>query len=283
MAVALVTGCSSGLGLATAQALAKAGHTVYASARDPGSVPDLQSAATVGLRSVRLDVTKPETAHDAVSSILAREGRLDVLVNNAGVGHLGAVETIPMERVREVFETNVFGVLNVLRAVLPTMRAQRSGTVVNVSSVAARVPAGPVAGIYAASKRALEGISEALAAEVAPLGIRVVLVEPGFCRTGAVSKFETMLREENEAVAGPYRDVERAVTAFYHRMTSTGTAPEEVGAVIVGLVGSPARASLHNVVGPQNEQLVKTARSMTAEEWQEAARVRMLQVMAARA
>lgn len=283
MAVTLITGCSSGFGLATSLAFAGAGHTVFAGVRSPTSAGALGQAAREAsgrIQIVPLDVTDDASVHAAVSRVQDTAGRLDVVINNAGVGYLGAVETMPIARVREVFETNVLGVLTVLRAVLPTMRAQHSGVIVNVSTVAARLPARPIAGIYVASKRALDALTEALAGEVAPFGIHVALVEPGFSRTGAVDKFAAALRELDEAPATPYRDVERVVTSFFQRMTAAGTAPEDVAQTVLAIVEQPAGRPLHNVVGAENAQLVQAARTMSEEEWNHVMRARTAQMLA---
>ncbi|WP_396926050.1 oxidoreductase [Mycolicibacterium sp.] len=182
MSVWFVTGASRGFGAEIVKQALAAGHQVVGTARDPGSVTAQFPDAGDQLLAVGLDVTDEVAAKSAVEASIERFGRIDVVVNNAGRGLLSAVEEAGDAAVRGVYDANVFGVLNVLRAVLPTLRAQRSGHIINLSSVGGfRSSAGW--GIYCSTKFALEGISEALADEVGPLGISVTIVEPGYFRT----------------------------------------------------------------------------------------------------
>jgi NAD(P)-dependent dehydrogenase (short-subunit alcohol dehydrogenase family) len=185
----LMTGCSSGFGRALTEALLEHGEKVVATARNPEQLNSLmqqysdgQNATGNRILVLPLDVTQPSQIQIAVEQAIASFGRIDVLVNNAGYGVFGAVEEVSDANVRQQFETNVYGALNVTRAVLPHLRRQRSGHILNISSSGGFVGF-PGAGIYCASKFALEGWSEALAKEVAPLGIHVTIVEPGAFRT----------------------------------------------------------------------------------------------------
>lgn len=181
MRVWFITGASRGFGARiTAQALAQ-GDAVVATARDPSTVTK-QFGENESLLAVKLDVTNEAQAHEAARAAVKKFGRIDVLVNNAGFGLLGAVEEASDAEVQRVFGTNVFGLLNVTRAVLPHMRRQRSGHVINISSVGGYAGY-PGWGVYGATKFAVEGLSEAMTAELAPLGIHVTVVEPGFFRT----------------------------------------------------------------------------------------------------
>lgn len=177
-----ITGCSTGLGRVLAQELLAAGHRVAASARSPESLAGLDPGDPARFLALRLDVTDPAQVASAVEAAAAHFGRLDVLVNNAGYGVVGALEEVPEPEIRRVFETNVFGLMAVTRAVLPVMRAQGSGVVLNISSIAG-FTATPGFGIYNATKFAVEGLSEALALDVAKLGLRVHIIEPGPFRT----------------------------------------------------------------------------------------------------
>jgi NAD(P)-dependent dehydrogenase (short-subunit alcohol dehydrogenase family) len=181
MKVWFITGASRGFGaLITEEALA-AGDKVVATARDPKTITD-KIGAHPNLLAVQLDVTQEAQAHEAVREAVKKFGRIDILVNNAGYGLLGAVEESSASEVERMFQTNVFGVLNVTRAVLPEMRRQRSGHVINISSIGGY--AGYIGwGAYGATKFAIEGITESLAQEVKPLGIKATVVEPGFFRT----------------------------------------------------------------------------------------------------
>lgn len=181
MRVWFITGASRGFGARiTAQALAQ-GDAVVATARDPSAVTK-QSGENERLLAVKLDVTNEAQAHEAAGAAVKKFGHIDVLVNNAGFGLLGAVEEASADEVQRVFGTNVFGLLNVTRAVLPHMRRQHSGHVINISSVGGYAGY-PGWGVYGATKFAVEGLSEAMTAELAPLGIHVTVVEPGFFRT----------------------------------------------------------------------------------------------------
>jgi NADP-dependent 3-hydroxy acid dehydrogenase YdfG len=181
MLVWFVTGASRGFGRHIARLALERGDAVVATARDPRRLR-AEFGSEERLLAVRLDITDEQAAHEAVAAGLERFGRIDVLVNNAGRALIGAVEEASAAEVHAVFDNNVFGTLAVTRAVLPSMRARRSGTVVNVSSVGG-IAARSGGGIYAGTKFALEGISEALRGELEPLGIRVLIVEPGAFRT----------------------------------------------------------------------------------------------------
>lgn len=174
---ALVTGASSGIGKATALALVRAGFRVFGTSRraEAGQVMD-------GIRMVRCDVTSDESVHDAVAEVEAEAGRIDVLVNNAGIGIIGGAEESSMAQIHTIFDTNVYGLMRMTKAVLPIMRRQKSGRIVNLSSVLGLVPA-PFSACYCASKHAVEGYSEALDHELRTLNIRVILVEPGLTRS----------------------------------------------------------------------------------------------------
>lgn len=181
MRVWFITGASRGFGARiTAEALAQ-GDAVVATARDPSTVTK-QFGSHERLLALKLDVTNEAQAHEAAGAAVKTFGRIDVLVNNAGFGLLGAVEEASDAETQRVFGTNVFGLLNVTRAVLPHMRRQRSGHVINISSVGGYAGY-PGWGVYGATKFAVEGLSEAMHAELAPLGIHVTVVEPGFFRT----------------------------------------------------------------------------------------------------
>ncbi|MBW4569101.1 MAG: SDR family NAD(P)-dependent oxidoreductase [Tolypothrix carrinoi HA7290-LM1] len=182
-----ITGCSSGFGRALAETVLEQGETVVLTARNPQHVEDLAASFPDRTLAVQLDVTKPEEVREAVKKAIANFGRIDVLVNNAGCKIGGVIEEVSDEAVRYQFETNFFGVLETLRAVLPYMRQQRSGHILNISSMASFM-AEPSGGFYGSSKLALEGISASLANEVAPFGIKVTAVKPGGLRTDFVTR-----------------------------------------------------------------------------------------------
>jgi NAD(P)-dependent dehydrogenase (short-subunit alcohol dehydrogenase family) len=217
----LITGCSSGIGRATAIRLARGGWTVYATARRPESIADLKDA---GCRTLALDVTDEDSMRAAVAEVERNEGAVGVLINNAGYSQSGAIETVPLEAVRRQFETNVFGLVRLTQLVLPKMRAQRWGKIVNVGSMGGRLSF-PGGGHYHATKHALEAISDALRFELRGFGIDVVLLEPGLITT-----------EFGEAATASMADVE----------TSAGDDPyahfnATVGAVTKGAYEGPMR------------------------------------------
>jgi NADP-dependent 3-hydroxy acid dehydrogenase YdfG len=179
-----ITGCTSGFGSILCKQLLERGESVVATARKPELLDELKklSQKPDQLLTLKLDVTNNEDIKLAVNHAIEKFGRIDVLINNAGFGHVGALEEITENDIRRSFDTNVFGLIEVTRAVLPTMRNQQSGYILNLSSVAG-IAAIPGAGIYAATKFAVEGLSEALAAEIAPFNIKLTLIEPGAFRT----------------------------------------------------------------------------------------------------
>lgn len=203
----LVTGASRGIGAEIAKAVLATGDTLIAAARTPSTLAFLGSSDR--LLPVRLDVTDSTQAADAVAAGIERFGQIDILVNNAGISFLGAVEETSADHVKRLFETNVFGLLNVTRAVLPHMRGRRRGHIVNIASVAGYSGYAGF-GVYSGTKFAVEGLSEALHLELAPLGVNVTIVEPGFFRTDildhATSLVEADIRfADYDATAGAVR------------------------------------------------------------------------------
>jgi NAD(P)-dependent dehydrogenase (short-subunit alcohol dehydrogenase family) len=200
-----ITGSSRGLGRALAQAVLAAGHRLVATARNPEELRDLVATAPDRARAVALDVTDPAAARKAVDAAVAAFGRIDVLVNNAGYANVASIEDLPEADFRAQVETNFFGVVNVTRAALPVLRAQKDGHVIQISSIGGR-SGSPGLSAYQASKWAVGGFSEVLAIEVRPLGIRVTIVEPGGIRTDWAGSSMRVLqsRPEYQAVLGPF-------------------------------------------------------------------------------
>jgi NAD(P)-dependent dehydrogenase (short-subunit alcohol dehydrogenase family) len=207
-----ITGASSGFGEAFARYALSQGWSVVATARDPEKLANLEALAPERVLTCRLDVTRPEEAETAVRAAVERFGRIDVVVNNAGYGIVGAVEETPEAELRAQMETNFFGAAAVTRAALPVLRAQKSGAIVMISSLGGQMSFAGF-GAYSASKFALEGLSEALAAEVAPLGLKVLIVEPGQFRTNLAG---AAMRHMPELEA--YRETVGATRAFAHTM-----------------------------------------------------------------
>ena len=210
MARVLVTGASRGLGRALVVELKKRGHAVIATARRIDDLADLEVA-----NKVALDVTDPAS----VAAAAAAAGAVDVVINNAAITVEGPLEALPMDAVRSVFETNVFGALRVMQAFLPGMRERRSGMIINISSVGGRF-APPLQGVYAASKAALEMLSEALRFEARHFGVRVVVVAPGGIRTG-------MTERQARFSLGPYAPLVEQVRARFERYAPRGGSPPE--------------------------------------------------------
>ena len=264
MAVVVVTGCSSGFGLGTARELARRGDTVFATMRDlgkRGELDDALDAAGVTAEVVALDVTEPTSIERAIAEVLERAGRIDVLVNNAGIASGGAVEEQPIEEIESVFATNVFGPLRVTRAVLPAMRAQQGGHIVNVTSLAAFV-APPFLGAYAASKHATDAFGEALAGEVKPFGISVTNVAPAAYNTPMVGGVDAAAAAVDEA--SPYAPAFRTLLSR-HRASMLGSGPsDEVAVAIADAIHAdppPAR-----VVVPAAQSFIVEARGPMAPE-----------------
>lgn len=183
----LITGSSTGLGRALAQAVLERGYYLVATARQPEQLKELSDRYPDRVTTIALDVTNAQSIQQAVEAALNAYNRIDVLVNNAGYGTVGAIEEVNDDDIRRQFDTNLFGAINVTRAILPTLREQRSGHILNISS-ANGISAFAGVGIYSATKFALEAISEALAQEVKPLGIKVTIIEPGSSRTNFSSR-----------------------------------------------------------------------------------------------
>ncbi|MCW1958012.1 MAG: SDR family NAD(P)-dependent oxidoreductase [Mycobacterium sp.] len=201
----LVTGCSTGIGRATALRLAKAGHTVYATARRVDSIADLRAA---GAHTLALDVTDEASMTAAVEQVVAEQGAVGVLINNAGYSQSGAIETLSMDDLRRQFETNVFGLVRMCQLVLPGMRRQGWGRIVNISSMGANFTF-PGGGAYHASKYAVEAISDALRFEVKGFGVGVTVIQPGLIRTEFASTAQTGLATDD----GPYAEFNASVGA----------------------------------------------------------------------
>src|SRR6516165_7137806 len=210
-----ITGASSGFGRAFAEYAMDQGHNVAAAARNMAALREIEALAPERVLAVGLDVTKPDQAVAAVEAAVARFGRIDVLINNAGYSIVGAFEETPDAELRAVMETNFYGVMNVTRAALPQLRAQRAGAVVNISSLGGQLSMGGF-GAYSASKFALEGMSEALAQELAPFGVKVLIVEPGQFRTALAGA--VMRRME---VRAEYRDIVAGIREFADGMDGT--------------------------------------------------------------
>jgi NAD(P)-dependent dehydrogenase (short-subunit alcohol dehydrogenase family) len=220
--VAIVTGASGGIGEATALALALAGYRVFGTGRKPAQ------SKTAGVEYLVCDVTSNASVEAAFSEVLAKAGRIDLLVNNAGVGLMGGAEESSIDQAKSLFDVNLFGVMRTTKAVLPVMRRQKRGRIVNISSVQGLIPA-PYMAVYASSKHALEGYSESLDHEIRDAGVRVVLVEPAYTRTS----FEGNLIQADQRLDAYKSARSNAEAVMRDVMNSTADSPEVVAQTVL--------------------------------------------------
>jgi NAD(P)-dependent dehydrogenase (short-subunit alcohol dehydrogenase family) len=272
MANVVITGCSSGFGLLTALLFARRGDRVFATLRTPAKAGPLTRAVEterLPITVLPLDVCDPASVNAAVTAVRADAGRIDVVVNNAGIECRSSIEDADDEDVHRQFETNVFGPLRVIRAVLPAMRAQRAGTIVNVSSIAGIVSR-PYGGLYSASKHALEAISEALHYEVQPFGIRVILVEPGQYVT---SLLDNAYHGRRFTPASGYWEHSGRFDQALARLRPDGRMgdPQEVAEIIHAAVRSPTPRFRH-LAGQDAHMIAGAYRQMDFEAYEDAMR-----------
>ena len=261
MSNVVITGTSRGIGFATALELARAGHAVVATMRNPAGSPELGNQAAkekLPLRIETMDVDSDESVKQAFGEILAR-GPVDVLVNNAGIERTGAIEETPMADFRTCMETNYFGVLRCIQAVMRPMRERRSGAIINVTSVAGRISVSPM-GPYSASKFALEALSEVLAQELKAFGVRVAIVEPGIIDTRMARNIDGMSGSKT------YPQVRRIAALFEATMAAGAGQPQVVAQKIREIV-ELGSWQLRHPVGPDAEPFLSWRGSMTDEKW----------------
>jgi NAD(P)-dependent dehydrogenase (short-subunit alcohol dehydrogenase family) len=257
MLSALITGASTGIGLETALLFARRGYRVYAGARNPAASEGLQSAVTQGLplTPIALDIDSDQSARQAVAQV----GAIDVLVNNAGIGGAAAVELMPMEKIRALFETNVFGAVRMMQAVLRSLRERRAGAIVNVTSMMGRITL-PCHGYYAATKFALAAITETLAMEVRPLGIRVASIEPGVILTPMWGKRAPAATEAPDYGRGRAR-----LARTFGAQMEGGTTPDVVAGAIYR--AATEDGPVHVPVGVDADVLVRARARAAPDEW----------------
>lgn len=261
MAVVLITGTSSGIGLATALAFARAKHKVYATMRNPKGAPELsRRAASEGLpiSIATMDVDSDESVKTAIDHVVKESGAIDVLVNNAGIERSGSVEELPLAEFKAVMETNYFGALRCIQGVLPAMRKRRDGCIINIASVAGRIASSPLAP-YTASKFALEALSESLAQEMKSFNVRVIIVEPGIIDTPMARRIETTQGPS------PYPQQHRFAGMFTASLQNP--APPSVVAEKLVEIAESGTWKLRHPVGPDAEAFLGWRRAMSDEEW----------------
>lgn len=257
----VITGCSTGIGFATAVLLAENKHTVFATMRNPAEQPTLQDFTdkkNLPIIIRPLDVTINDSVQNTIAQILDETGKIDVLINNAGIGEIGAVEELPVENFINEMDTNFIGAVRCTKAVLPSMRAKKSGLVINISSIGGRV-FNDFSAPYSASKAALEAFSECLAMEVLPFGIRVAVVEPGVIDTPLQDKAKSSIRKTS------YPNLERSI-AFFSAARDHHVPPVAVAEVILKIVNGGS-LQFRNPAGPDSVPALGFRASMSDEDW----------------
>jgi NAD(P)-dependent dehydrogenase (short-subunit alcohol dehydrogenase family) len=259
MPIAVVTGASTGIGQATALALARGGLKVYAAMRNPGAAPPPAKAdENLAITPIQMDVDSDASVDGAFAHVFGAEGRIDVLVNNAGIGLGGPVETTNLADFRQIMETNFFGLVRCTKAVIPSMRERRGGCIVNISSVAGRIAMAPQAA-YSASKWAVEAFSECLAQEMVSFNVRVALVEPGVIATPALTKGAP-------PVDDPRYPQRRRIRALFAASLETPVPPSVVADRICEIVAADS-PRLRHPSGPDAEPVIAWRRGHSDESW----------------
>ena len=257
----LITGASKGIGYETALAFARAGFRVHATMRNPAASPGLAAVAaaeTLPIHMTAMDVDNDASVRDGIAAIQAAHGPVDVLVNNAGIDCFGSVEEVSLADFRAVMETNYFGPLRCIQAVVPQMRARRGGTIINVSSVAGTFSHAPTTP-YSASKWALEALSEGLAGELKSFGVRVALVEPGIIDTAMAQRIS-----KNDSPLYPHA---ARIAAFFTATLANAPTPPTLVAKKILEIAVGHSWQLRHPVGPDSVPLIAWRKSMTDEEW----------------
>src|SRR5918994_5104547 len=264
--VAVITGSSSGIGLESALILARNGYTTYATMRSPDKDISLKAAVqneSLPIRIVQLDVTDDSSVKNAIQTIVSETGRIDILVNNAGYGLGGALEDLSIEEIKNLYETNVFGLIRVTQIVLPIMRKQQSGIIVNVSS-GAGLFGYPGGSAYVSTKFAVEGLSESMSYELEPFGIKVVLIEPGFIRTNFANAM--VIAKKAQDPSSPYSQMMQRIAANASTMAMNGSSGDVVAKVILEAVTSK-NPNLRYLAGKDVETWAANKKTMSDTEF----------------
>lgn len=268
--VAIVTGSSSGIGFETSLTLARNGFYTYATVRklDDGSIPitDIAKKEDLSLQTIQLDVNNEQSVIDGVNRISEEKGRIDVVVNNAGYALMGALEETSMDEIKAQFETNFFGALRVMQAVIPTMRKQRRGKIVNVTSVAGRI-ALPLNSVYHGTKFALEGLSESIQYELESFGIKIILIEPGGVASNFIKNLKMAHAKASDPTKSPYRRIENRMLEAFKKIEQNGIHPSEVAKVILDAVTSED-PQLRYLVGNDAATIMEARKNMSDREFE---------------
>ena len=232
--IAVVTGSSSGIGREISLTLARNGFLTYATMRNLNKKENIKSVAekeNLPVKIVMLDVTDDRYVKDAVKSIIAEANRIDVLVNNAPYGLVGAFEDLAMEEIKSQYETNLFGVIRVTQAIIPVMRKQKSGTIINIRSGVVTMGGQPGGSAYVSTKFAVEGLSKSIAYELEPFGIKVVLVEPGLIKTNLFNN--SVVASKSQDVNSLYTEMMRKLSESFEKMLEGGSSADVVAKVVL--------------------------------------------------
>ena len=264
--IAIVTGSSSGIGYEISLTLARNGLLTYATMRNLNKAENIKSVATkenLPVRVKQLDVTDDTSVKNAIQAISSETGRIDVLVNNAGYGLNGALEDLAMDEIKTQYETNVFGLIRTTQAVLPIMRKQKTGIIVNISSGAGRFGF-PGGSAYVSTKFAVEGLSESMSYELDPFGIRVVIVEPGVIRTNFGNGL--IVARKSQDPNSPYSQIMQKMVSSFEEMMKNASSPNLVAQVVLNAVRDE-NPNLRYLAGNDVEQWLGTKRNMSDEEF----------------
>ena len=264
--VAVVTGSSTGIGYETSLILARNGFLTYATMRNLNKSESIESIATkenLPIHIKQLDVTDDTSVKKAVEAISSETGRIDILVNNAGYGLNGAFEDLAMDEIKAQYETNLFGLIRTTQAVLPIMRRQKSGTIINISSGAGRFGF-PGSSAYVSTKFAVEGLSESMSYELEPFGIKVVLVEPGVIKTNFVDGM--VIAKKSQDPKSPYSQIIQKMATGFEEMMKNGSSPDLVAKVVLNAVTNE-NPNLRYLAGNDVEQWLGSKRNMSDEEF----------------
>ena len=264
--VAVVTGSSTGIGYETSLILARNGFLTYATMRNLNKSESIESIATkenLPIHIKQLDVTDDTSVKNAVEAISSETGRIDILVNNAGYGLNGAFEDLAMDEIKAQYETNLFGLIRTTQAVLPIMRRQKSGTIINISSGAGRFGF-PGSSAYVSTKFAVEGLSESMSYELEPFGIKVVLVEPGVIKTNFVDGM--VIARKSQDPKSPYSQIIQKMATGFEEMMKNGSSPDLVAKVVLN-AATNENPSLRYLAGNDVEQWLGSKRNMSDEEF----------------
>lgn len=267
--VAIVTGSSSRIGYETSLMLARNQFTTYATMRNlnkSDEIRDITSKENIPLSVIQLDVTDDASVYNAIDSILKENDRIDVLVNNAGYDLFGSLEELSIEEIRQQFETNFFGVIRVTKAVIPTMRKQRGGTIVNMSSIGGRIGLFPFETAYHASKFALEGFTESLRHELDEFGINVILIEPGVIKSNFMDNIKTARGFDSNK--SPYAKTVQQVFQGFAPMIANSSHPKEVAQAILNIINSSSQ-NIRYHVGRDAESVLKARMEMSDKDFEQ--------------